>query len=145
MFLGEFEHSVDDKGRLAVPAKFRAELSGGLVVTRGLDRCLFIWPMEEWRAIAQKLGQLSLMNADARRIHRLIFSGATDTIPDRLGRILLPAYLREYAELQDQVVVVGLMNRMEIWNRDHWAAERSLAEQDSAQLAEHLFNLNLGL
>jgi len=70
MFLGEFEHSVDDKGRLAIPAKFRAELSGGLVVTRGLDRCLFVWPMEEWRAIAQKLGQLSLMNADARRTQR---------------------------------------------------------------------------
>jgi MraZ protein len=145
MFLGEFEHALDDKGRLAIPAKFRAELTNGLVVTRGLDRCLFVWPMDEWRGIAQKLSQLSLMNVDARRIHRLIFSGATDTIPDRLGRILLPAYLREYAELRDQVVVVGLLNRMEIWDRDHWASERSLAEQDSAQLAEHLFNLNLGL
>jgi len=145
MFLGEFEHAIDDKGRLAIPARFRAELTGGLVVTRGLDRCLFVWPMEEWRGIAQKLSQLSLMNADARRIHRLIFSGAMDTVPDRLGRILLPAYLRDYAELRDQVVVVGLLNRMEIWNREQWAAERSLAEQDSAQLAEHLFNLNLGL
>jgi MraZ protein len=143
MFLGEFEHALDDKGRVAIPAKFRADLAGGLVVTRGLDRCLFVWPMDGWRVIAEKLSQLSLMNADARRIHRLLFSGATDLVPDRLGRILLPVYLRQYAELRDSVVVAGLMSRIEIWSREHWEAERSLAEQESAQLAEHLFNLGV--
>jgi MraZ protein len=143
MFLGEFEHSLDDKGRVAIPAKFRADLAGGLVVTRGLDRCLFVWPMDEWRIIADKLSQISLMNADARRIHRLLFSGATDLVPDRLGRILLPAYLRQYADLHDSVVVAGLMNRIEIWSRDQWQAERTLAEQESTQLAEHLFNLGV--
>lgn len=143
MFLGEFEHALDDRGRIAIPAKFRAELTGGLVVTRGLDRCLFIWPMDGWRQIAQKLSQLSLMDADSRRIHRLLFSGATDTLPDRLGRILVPSFLRDYAELRDAVVVVGVLNRIEIWSRTNWQAERSLAEANSAQLAEHLFRLGI--
>lgn len=138
MFLGEFEYALDDKGRIAIPAKFRAGLTDGLVVTRGLDRCLFVWPMEEWRAIAQKLTRLSLLQLDARRIHRLLFSGATDTAPDRLGRILLPSYLRDYAELQDAAVFVGLLNRIEIWSRANWQAERTHAEQESIQLAEHL-------
>src|SRR3954453_624473 len=106
MFLGECGHRLDDRGRIAVPAKWRPELGEGLVVTRGLDRCLFLWPMDEWRTIAAKLSQLSLMQADARRIHRLLFSGATDTAPDRLGRILLPSFLRDYAELRDSVVLV---------------------------------------
>ncbi len=140
MFLGEFEHALDDRGRIAIPARFRPELASGLVVTRGLDRCLFVWPMDRWRPIAESLSQLSLMDANARRIHRLLFSGATDTSPDRLGRILLPAFLRQYAELRDTVVVVGLLNRLEIWGRANWQVERSQAEAESAQLAEHLFS-----
>src|SRR3954469_11219716 len=143
MFLGEFEHALDDRGRLAIAAKVRAEVADGLVVTRGLERCLFAWPMSGWQGIAEKLNQLSLMNADARRIHRLMFSGATDCSLDRLGRILIPGYLRDYAELRDTVVVVGLLNRMEIWARENWQAERAPAEQDGAQLAEHLMNLGL--
>ncbi|MEA2641684.1 MAG: transcriptional regulator MraZ [Chloroflexota bacterium] len=143
MFLGEFEHALDDKGRIAVPAKFRAGLADGLVITRGLERCLFIWPMDEWRSISQKLAQLSLMNADTRRIHRLIFAGAMDAEPDRLGRVVLPGFLRDYAELRDSVVFVGLLNRVEIWSRTNWQTERSLAEDQSAQLAEHLFNLGI--
>lgn len=140
MFLGEFEYALDDKGRIAIPAKFRPGLSEGLVVTRGLDRCLFVWPMDEWRAIAEKLTRLSLLQLDARRIHRLLFSGATDTSPDRLGRILLPGYLREYAELQDAGVFVGLLNRVEIWSRANWQTERTHAEEESIQLAEHLLS-----
>jgi MraZ protein len=140
MFLGEFEHALDDRGRISIPARFRPELANGLVITRGLDRCLFVWPMDEWRPIAEKLSQLSLMDADARRIHRLLFSGATDTAPDRLGRILVPAFLREYAELRETVVVVGLLNRLEIWSQANWGAERAQAEANSAQLAEHLFS-----
>ena len=143
MFLGEFEHTLDDRGRIAVPAKWRADLGQGLVVTRGIDRCLFLWPMDEWQGIAHKLTQLSLMQNEARRIHRLLFSGATDTTPDRLGRILLPGFLRDYAELRDSVVIVGLLNRAEIWSRANWQTERSQAEEQSAQLAEHLFNLGV--
>jgi MraZ protein len=143
VFLGEFEHSLDDKGRLAIPAKFRPELSQGLVLTRGLDRCLFVWPLAEWRALAEKLGRLSLMHADARRLQRLLFSGAVDTQLDRLGRVLVPGFLRTYAGLEDAAVVAGVLNRIEIWDRDQWAVERSAAEEQSAELAEHLSELGL--
>ena len=143
MFLGEFDHSLDDKGRLAIPAKFRPELSQGLVLTRGLDRCLFAWPMAEWSAVAEKLGRLSLMHAEARRLQRLLFAGAVDTQLDRLGRVLVPAFLRSYAGLQDAAVVAGVLNRIEIWDRAQWAAERNAAEEQSAELAEHLSSLGL--
>ena len=143
MFLGEFDHTLDDRGRIAIPAKFRPELNPGLVVTRGLDRCLLIWPLPEWHAISTKLTALPLMHADARRMQRLLFAGAADMVPDRLGRILVPAFLREYAGLEGPVVIVGLLNRLEVWSQATWAAERSLAEQNSAQLAEHLFALGV--
>ena len=139
MFLGEFEHTLDDKGRLAVPAKFRPALANGMVITRGLDTCLFVWTMEDWLVVADRLAQQSLMHPDVRRLQRLFFAGATDTAPDRMGRVLLPAFLREYAELRDAVVVVGLSNRIEIWSQIHWQAERASTERDSSQLAEHLF------
>lgn len=143
MFLGEFEHTLDDKGRLAIPARFRTELGPGLVLTRGLDRCLFAWPLAEWRGVAEKLGRLSLMHADARRLQRLLFAGAVDLQPDRLGRVLVPGFLRSYAGLQDAVVVAGVLNRIEIWDREQWAVERSAAEDQSAELAEHLSELGL--
>ena len=143
MFLGEFEHSLDDKGRLAIPAKFRPGLGQGLVLTRGLDRCLFVWPLAEWRTVAEKLGRLSLMHADARRLQRLLFSGAVDTQLDRLGRVLVPGFLRSYAGLQDAVVVAGILNRLEIWDLAQWSAERAAAEEQSAELAEHLSELGL--
>jgi MraZ protein len=143
VFLGEFEHSLDDKGRLAIPAKFRPELGPGLVLTRGLDRCLFAWPMAEWQLVADKLGRLSLMHAEARRLQRLLFAGAVDTQLDRLGRVLVPAFLRGYAGLQDAVVVAGVLNRIEIWDRGQWTAERTAAEAQSAELAEHLSELGL--
>lgn len=143
MFLGEFEHALDDRGRVAIPAKWRGQLGDGLVVTRGIERCLFAWPMDEWRGISQKLTQLSLMDADARRIHRFMFSGATDTVLDRLGRILLPSFLRDYADLRDTLALVGLMNRFEIWSHASWQAERSSTEDRSPQLAEHLFSLGV--
>ncbi|HWP28737.1 MAG TPA: division/cell wall cluster transcriptional repressor MraZ [Chloroflexota bacterium] len=143
MFLGEFEHSLDEKGRLAIPARFRGELGQGLVITRGLDRCLFVWPMSEWRTVAEKLGRLSLMHAEARRLQRLLFAGAVDTQLDRLGRVLIPGFLRSYAGLRDAVIVAGVLTRIEIWDREQWLAERSAAEEQSAELAEHLSALGL--
>ena len=143
MFLGEFEHSLDDKSRLAIPAKFRPELGQGLVLTRGLDRCLFVWTMAEWNTVAERLGRLSLMHAEARRLQRLLFSGAVDTQLDRLGRVLIPSFLRSYAGLGDMAVVAGVLNRIEIWDREQWAVERAAAEEQSAELAEHLSELGL--
>src|SRR5438477_11270767 len=100
MFLGEFEHSVDERGRIAIPAKFRASLSDGMVLSRGIDRCLVIWPMEEWRRITDNLRTLPTLSAEARRMQRLFLSGATDAAPDSLGRFLLPGYLPDYAPPQ---------------------------------------------
>jgi MraZ protein len=139
MLLGDFEYALDDRGRLAIPAKFRSDLGNGLVVTRGLERCLVAWPMDEWRVMANKLTALSPMRADVRRLQRLFFSNATDVQMDRLGRILIPTPLRQYAELRDSVVVVGLVNRLELWSTPGWNAERTMTENDSLALANELY------
>lgn len=143
MFLGEFQHTVDDKGRLAIPAKFRPALVDGLVVTRGLDRCLYVWTLEQWQELAQKLAKLPVMQSDARRVARHFFSGAVDSKLDKLGRVVLPQFLREYAALRDEVVVVGVYGRIEIWSREGWDAERSVAEEQSSVFAEHLADLGI--
>jgi MraZ protein len=138
MFLGEFVHSLDDKGRLAIPARFRPALEAGLYLTRGLDPCLTIWDSESWQRMAEQVQGLNPWQADARRLQRHFFSGAVEAQPDKLGRILIPQYLRTYAGLEDEVVVVGLADRVEVWSRAAWENERSAAEDASAELAEHL-------
>ena len=138
LFLGEFEHSIDDKSRLAVPARFRAALEEGLVITRGLDRCLVIWDTDSWRAQAERVRTLNPWQADARRMQRHFFSGAVPAQPDKLGRVVIPQFLRAYAQLDNDVVVVGLADRIEVWSQAEWQRERSEAERDSAELAEHL-------
>lgn len=143
IFLGEFEHALDERGRLAVPAKFRSGLAGGVVITRGFDRCLVLWPIDEWRQFSERVTQPSFLHADVRRVQRLLFSGATDTTPDRLGRILIPAFLRGYAELEDTAVIIGVHNRIEVWNPDRWRLERAAAEDDSSRLAQQLFELGV--
>jgi MraZ protein len=137
-FLGEFEHSLDDKGRLAVPARFRSALEDGLFITRGLEPCLVIWDADSWRVISDRVRTLNLWQGDARRMQRLFFSGASSAQLDKLGRFVIPHYLREYAHLESDAVVVGLGDRIEVWARDAWQHERAQAERDSAELAEHL-------
>src|SRR6266508_1767714 len=143
MFLGEYEHSVDDKGRLAIPARFRADLRDGLFLTRGIDRCLMILAPDDWRRLAERISGLPMLQADARQLHRHFFAGATQLIPDRLGRVLIPAYLRDYAGLRGEVVVAGVLSRIEIWDRDTWSSQRSDAEQRTIDLAEHLAGTGL--
>ena len=138
MFLGEFEHTIDDKGRLSIPARFRPELEAGLYVTRGLDTCLVIWDSQSWHALADRVRDLNPWQADARRMQRHFFAGAVQAQPDKLGRIVVPQYLRGYAHLEDDVVVVGLADRIEVWAKSEWEQERSQAENGSAELAEHL-------
>jgi MraZ protein len=138
VFLGEFDHSLDDKGRLAVPARFRAALDDGLVITRGLEPCLVIWDTDSWRGISERVRTLNQWQGDARRMQRLFFSGASPAQLDKLGRVVIPQFLREYAQLDGEVVVVGLGDRIEVWAREAWARERAQAERDSAELAEHL-------
>ncbi len=137
-FLGEFEHSIDDKSRLAVPARFRAALEDGLVITRGLDRCLVIWDTDSWRVQAERVRTLNPWQADARRMQRHFFSGAVPAQPDKLGRVVIPQFLRAYAQLEIDVVVVGLADRVEVWSKVEWERERAEAERNSAELAEHL-------
>jgi len=138
IFLGEFEHSLDDKGRLAVPARFRPALEDGLVITRGLETCLVIWDSDSWRAISERVRALNLWQGDARRMQRLFFSGASPAQLDKLGRVVIPQFLRDYAQLEGEVVVVGLGDRIEVWAGSAWQNERTEAERDSAELAEHL-------
>ncbi len=138
MFLGEFEHAIDDKGRLSIPAKFRPALEAGLFITRGLERCLVIWDGESWRKMAERVAGLNPWQGDARRMQRLFFSGAVQAQPDKLGRVVIPQYLRAYAGLGTEVVVVGLADRIEVWAREEWVRERGEAEAGSVELAEHL-------
>lgn len=138
MFLGEFQHSIDEKGRLAIPAKFRPPLAEGLVVTRGIDRCLYVWTLDRWQELAQRMSKLPIVQENARRITRHFFSGAVDTKMDKMGRIIIPQFLREYAGLGDEVVVVGANTNVEIWGLERWKDEVSMAEEQSSVLAEHL-------
>lgn len=142
MFLGEYTHTIDAKGRLTLPAKFRAHFQSGLVVTRGIDKCLFAFPLSEWETLSQKVSDLPLTDAAARQFRRLLFSGASDEIPDKQGRILLPSYLREYATLDGEVVVAGLNTHVEIWKPEIWREARQSFEEDALD-AEHWAQLGI--
>jgi MraZ protein len=130
MFLGEFIHASDEKGRLTIPAKFRADLAAGLVVTRGIDRCLAIYPLEEWKRLAERVSALPVTDRRARAFRRLVFANASDAVPDRQGRVLIPPRLREYAGLDSDVIVTGLDTYIEVWNTGDWAQERERVEGD---------------
>ena len=141
MFLGEYAHTIDDKGRLTLPAKYRIELASGVVVTRGLDKCLFVFPMEEWKKLSEKVSALPLTDVQAREFRRLLFSGANDAELDKQGRVLLPQYLREYAALNGNVIVAGLNTHMEIWAPEAWNTIR--ANIDSADNVEQWAKLGI--
>ena len=130
MFLGEYTHSIDEKGRLTIPAKFRGELATGLVVTRGLDRNLLVFTMDEWQALAQKIARIPISDRSARAFSRRVFSGAVDLVPDRQGRILLPVTLREFANVDDEAVIIGMYNYAEIWNAATWNPVRDDIENN---------------
>jgi MraZ protein len=143
MFLGEFSHNLDDKGRLTIPAKFREELAGGLVITRGIDRCLSVYPRPVWNELAERIVQLPLTQRNARNFSRLMFSSAADFIPDRQGRVLIPQGLREYAGLDSEAIITGLYDRLEIWNPEQWASVKAEVEEDPESIAEQLHELGI--
>lgn len=138
MFIGEFRHTLDDKGRLAIPVKFRASLAEGAVVTRGLDRSLFLYPKTEWEKLAQKLAALPLGQSDTRAFARLMLAGAMDVEVDKSGRVTVPEYLRTYAGLAKDVVVTGLYDRLEIWDETAWNEYSTKTEGASNDIAERL-------
>ncbi|MBN1486861.1 MAG: division/cell wall cluster transcriptional repressor MraZ [Anaerolineae bacterium] len=127
MFLGQYTYTIDSKGRLTIPSRFREELAGELVLTRGLDRCLVAYPIDVWNEIAQKVNALPITDPRGRALRRIFFADAVDASPDRQGRILVPERLREYAGLDssNDVVIVGLDRFMELWEAQKWAAENA--------------------
>lgn len=143
MFIGEYTHSLDTKGRIALPVKFRQKLVVGAIITRGLDRTLFIYNKTDWEVLAQKLIALPLSQAKARAFARLMLAGAMEIEFDNQGRVLVPEYLREYAGLKKQVVFAGLYNRIEIWDEATWKSYKSKTEASSDEIAEKLGELGI--
>lgn len=138
MLIGEYVHNLDPKKRFAVPSKFRRELGERVVITRGLDNCLFMFPLNEWQIMAEKLSKLSIGQQDSRGFVRLLLSGATEVDFDQLGRILVPDYLKDYAALKKRVVVAGVFNRLEIWDEETWKTYKSNLEKNTDRIAEKL-------
>lgn len=143
MFIGEYKHNIDNKGRLAVPAKFRKLLKEGAVVTRGLDNCLFLYPKKSWQELAKKLAGLPISQSKARAFSRLMLAGAMDVDFDNQGRITLPEYLRKFSSLKKKAVVAGLYDRLEIWDEVVWNKYKTGAEQKSGDIAEALGDLGV--
>ena len=143
MLIGEYLYTIDQKNRLSVPSKFRKELGKRVVVARGLDKCLFLYPLEEWKTLADRLAKLPWGKADTRSFVRTMIAGATDIELDALGRILLPDYLKVYGVLKDTAMVVGLYNRVEIWNPELWHEYNARSQQNSEMIAEKLGELGM--
>lgn len=143
MFIGEYQANMDDKGRIAIPAKFRAQLKSKVVVTRGLDNSLFLYNQNEWAKLAEKLASLPISTANTRAFSRLMLAGAMDCEVDKQGRIVLPGYLKDFAKIQKKAVVAGLYNRIEIWSEELWQAYKTQTEAASNAIAEQLGNLGV--
>lgn len=143
MFIGEYSHSIDQKGRIAIPAKFRQQLKSGAIVTRGLDNCLFLYPRKDWNELANKLSKLPISQANTRAFSRLMLAGAMDVKLDTQGRIILPDYLRKFASLQKKTVITGLLNRLEIWDEQKWNSYKTNTEKSSGEIAEALGELGV--
>ena len=143
MFIGEYSHSIDPKKRLAIPAKFRTDLKNKIVITRGLDKCLFIYPMKVWEGLAEKLGTLPVGESGTRSFVRLMLAGAIDVEVDKQGRILVPDYLKSYAGLSKNVVIAGLYNRLEIWDENKWREYKKNIEKNTDEIAEQLGKLGV--
>ena len=143
MFIGEYQHNLDQKNRMAVPAKFRLVLNKGAVVTKGLDNCLFLLPKTEWQKLADKLAALPIAKANARAVARLMLAGAMDVEIDKQGRMLIPDYLKEFAGLKKTVIVAGLYDRLEIWDEAKWNQHKKGTENKSGDIAEALGELGV--
>lgn len=143
MFMGEFHHSVDDKGRMIVPAKFRENLGSSFVLTRGLDQCIFAYPRAEWTQLEQKLKALPFTKADARAFTRFFFSGACEVDLDKQGRIVLPSNLRTFANLTKECVVLGVSSRVEIWDQSIWESYYAKSEESFNEIAESIVDFDL--
>ena len=143
MFLGEYKHTLDDKNRIAIPVKFRAALKSGMVITKGLDACLFVYPKATWKQWAEKLSKLPISQSRSRAFSRMMLGGAMEVEIDKQGRIVLPNYLKAYAQLNKNLVVAGLYDRLEIWDVDQWQQYKSQTERDSNHIAETMAEMGV--
>lgn len=143
MFIGEYTHNLDEKGRLQVPVKFRTKLSSGSVLTRGLDSSLFLYPKDEWRELAEKIANLPISNPQARSFSRLLLAGAMETELDKQGRIIIPAFLRQYAGLKKVAILAGLWRKVEIWSEDNWKKYQVNAEKQAVENLTDLQELGI--
>ncbi len=143
MFIGEYQATIDEKGRISVPAKFRSKLKTKVVVTRGLDNSLFLYGMDEWEKLAEKLASLPISTANTRAFSRLMLAGAMDCEVDKQGRIVVPSYLKEFAKISKKVIIAGLYNRIEIWSEELWNAYKQQTEAASNSIAEQLGSLGV--
>jgi MraZ protein len=143
MLIGEYLHKMDSKGRLIIPAKFREELGDNFVATRGLDNCLFIFPMDEWEQLSKKIANTPVTNKNARFFARFFISGATESTLDKQGRINIPTNLKEYAELEKEIVVIGLTNRIELWAKENWDQFLETTEDSTDEIAAAMQDLGI--
>jgi MraZ protein len=141
MFLGRFNHTIDAKGRLAIPARFRNALGTDVVITRGIDRCLALYPMDTWQPFAEKVSALSISDLDARTFRRMVFAEAANVEFDRQGRILIPPELRTFGELDREVMVVGMNTYVEIWDPEQWQSQAMMMEEEGSTIAQRLATL----
>ncbi|MCI8428218.1 MAG: division/cell wall cluster transcriptional repressor MraZ [Lachnospira sp.] len=141
MFMGEYNHTIDAKGRFIIPAKFRETLGDKFIVTKGLDGCLFVYPKSEWSSFEEKLKVLPLTNKDARQFTRFFLAGAAACEVDKQGRILLPQVLRDFAQLEKEVVLIGVASRVEIWSKINWEQSMSTYNDDMNEIAEKMESL----
>ena len=143
MLIGEYTHTIDAKKRLAIPSKLRKDLGAKAVITRGLDNCLFIFPQKEWEGLVKKLSSLPFGEKNSRSFVRLLLSGASEVSLDGLGRILVPDYLKNYAQLKKNVIIAGVYNRLEVWDKSRWDMFKQQSEKEVDNMAERLGELGV--
>lgn len=138
MLIGEYTHTIDEKNRVSLPVKFRKEVGKKIVVTHGLDNCIFLYSTKEWNNVAEKLGSLGIGQSDTRGFNRFMLAGAVEVEVDTIGRILLPDFLKKFADLKEKVVFAGVHNRVELWNNERWSEYKGRIEKQADKLAEKL-------
>lgn len=143
MLIGEYRHTLDSKGRVIIPAKFRQELGERFVITKGLDGCLFVYPLGEWEKVEIKLRQLPVNKKDARTFERFFFSGAVECEMDSQGRVLIPQNLRDYAGVDEEIIIIGVSTRLEIWSKSNWENYNDVSKFTYEDIAEKLEDIDL--
>ncbi len=138
MFFGEFEYRIDEKGRVPIPPKFRGELKAGVVLVPGVEKCIIAYPLSEWKKLADTLTAGSVSPSKLRRLNRAIFATAFSLRMDGQGRIALPTSLKQYAEIVDEVIIAGVNNYLELWNKVHWESEKAISQEQAWQIVESL-------